>query len=344
MPSFKVKVLFKAIAATISLSSIEVTSFTVSISRTPTKRNHQSLPSIISSSSSMKRSATIIGWDDESSSYTSTFDEPDHDILGQYDNSISHGYNSIADTISQNSEKTASLARLAAAFAPPDQSIKMEDITQIQVIQVSSSHIELSAVVCDESQCVTILVPVPFQHDCTGSCSDSEYECVLNNIDDLDDQAKQLLQQKSLGSRSEERELLRSLYDNTNLKYPHWWVSPQSPDMFGESQYINILNQDTFQDQIQALAKKGLERTQDGHLFEIKRAAVCAIGSAGFYFRAIAVQKDNYDVMSTSSSSKGESPCTILEIPYRFSAHQSSMITDASSLRSAVLSAVSSIQ
>merc|ERR1712165_280947 len=125
-------------------------------------------------------------------------------------------------------------------MGPSDQSIKMEDITQIQVIQVSSSHIELSAVVCDESQCVTILVPVPFQHDCTGSCSDSEYECVLNNIDDLDDQAKQLLKRKSLGSRSEERELLRSLYDSTNLKYPHWWVSPQSPDMFGESQYMNI--------------------------------------------------------------------------------------------------------
>lgn len=332
MPLSKVVLL-----ASVTILSVEVSAFTVSINN-PAKNVYSRL-----TSSSLKRPATIIGWDDESNSYTSSFDEPSNGILGGYDPWSNH-LTSIADSISQSTEQTASLARLAVAFSPPEHSIKLEDITQIQVIQVSNSHMDLSAVVCDESQCVTIFVPVPFQHDCSGCC-DSDHSsteaCVLNNINELDVEAQQLLNQRNLGSPQEEKELLRSLYDSSNLQYPSWWVSPQTYEMSEESLHItNTLNQDGFQNQLQALAKKGLESTQDGYLFEVKRAAVCSIGSAGFYLRAIAVPRDE---ISSQAPLDKESLCTVLEIPIPFSTHQTSMISDAASLRSAVLEAVSSI-
>ena len=339
MPLSKV-VLFKAVTASVTFLSVEVIAFTVSISNPIQKNVYSRL-----TSSSLQRPATIIGWDDESNSYTSSFDEPSKGVLGGIDPWSNH-FTSIADSISQNSEQTASLARLAVAFSPPEHSIKLEDITQIQVIQVSSSHMELSAVVCDESQCVTIFVPVPFQHDCSGCC-DSDHSsteaCVLNNINELDVEVQHLLNQRNLGSQEEERELLRSLHDSSNLQYPSWWISPQTYEMSEESLHItNTLNQDGFQNQLQALAKKGLESTQDGSLFQIKRAAVCSIGPAGFYLRAIAVPPPR-DGKSSQAPLEKESLCTVLEIPIPFSTHQTSMITDAASLRSAVLEIVSSI-
>ncbi len=341
MPSSKI-VLFNAITATFTLFSVEVQSFTVFIN-TSTSVKQYSRPSPTSSRprTSLKRPATIIDWNDESSSYTSSFDEPSHDVFGGYD-STSYTYTSIANSISQSTDKTSSLARLAAAFSPPDQSIKLEDITQIQVIQVSNTHIDLSAVVCDESQCVTILVPVSFQHDCDGSC-DSE-ACVLNNIDKLDVVAQRVLNQRSFGNSEEGEELLRALNDSSNIQYPSWWIAPQSYEMVAESQQIaNTLNQDGFRSEIQALAKKGLEMTQDGHLFDIKRAVVCSIGPAGFYFRAIAIQKhgslSNSHLLDDDTSSY-----TLLEIPFPFSEQQKSRINDPVSLRSTVLEAASSIK
>merc|ERR1712038_1870856 len=147
--------------------------------------------------------ATIIGWDDESDSYTTTFDEP------TYYNSIFNEQTStstaLADTLLvHNMDK---VARLAVAFSPPSHPIKLEDISQIHIINVTNQHIEISVVVCDESQCVTLLVPISFHHDCSIGCSQSSSsdQCILDSIFQLDVEAQELIKQRDVEYNSDLR-------------------------------------------------------------------------------------------------------------------------------------------
>jgi hypothetical protein len=313
-------------------------SFTVQNAYSNNQRNQNLNPRL------RPQKATIIGWDDESDSYQSTFDSS-IDILSEDTND--DDYTSIKDTLSLSAEKQASLARLAVAFAPPDQALNLENINQIQIIEVTNDHIEISAVVCEESECITLLVPVTFPHDCSTEHNSAE-ECVLDNIFELDVQAQQVLRQRTVQKAQEgtdkEKELMAELYDTHDVEFPSWWIAPVSNELSEECLSIKkILNQDGFQTQVKALANEGLAFCDDGYLFEIYRAAVCAIGPAGFYFRAIAVKKDEASDSQLSMPLGEDTHCTILDIPYSAFHKDSHTLLDPSSLRAAVLGAVTDV-
>ncbi len=291
----------------------------------------------------IKRHVTIYEWEENSSSSNpeSTFDAPS-DILSENDTKIlEEEYTTIAEHLTCNKDREASLARLAVAFSPPDRSVKLEDIHRVHIIEVRNDHIEISAVVCDEADCLTLLVPVTFPHDCNVSddeSSDSMEECVLDNIFELDVEAQEVLRQrqieKQLEASDQERELLNALYSSDDIHLPSWWKPPVNDDMVEECQKIKgILNQDEFRSQVKALASDGLAFCDDGDLFEIHRAAVCSIGPAGFYFRAIATKK--------MQSAKKNVSYTILEIPNKAFDGE---ISEASELRAAVLGIVASVE
>merc|ERR550539_2257083 len=147
--------------------------------------------------------ATIIGWDDESDSYISTFDEPEptYYSYGSIFNEEpqTSTYTAITDTLLLHNVDT--VARLAVAFSPPSHPIKLEDISQIHIINVTNQHIEVSVVVCDESQCVTLLVPISFRCDCSAGCSHSSSadQCILNSIFELDVEAQEVIKQRNGG-------------------------------------------------------------------------------------------------------------------------------------------------
>lgn len=291
--------------------------------------------SIIESRTGISRSATIYEWDDDNKKAKSSFDQTK--ILDEdYDEDI---YSTITDHLSHDTEKTASLARLAVAFSPPEQRVNLEDINHIHIIEVANDHIEISAVVCDEKDCITLLVPVTFPHECgsSGVVSDSDMteECVLDNIFELDVEAQEVLRQRRIEKQQEtsdqEKELLSALHSNDDIKLPSWWIPPVNADMVEECQKIKrILNQDGFQSQVKSLAIDGLAYCDEGEAFKIQKAAVCNIGPSGFYFRAIATKLMNNEEY------------TILEIPYNIFNNEE--ISETSQLRAAVLGAVASVE
>ena len=296
--------------------------------------------------------ATIFEWEDNSIS-SSSGSNPTYSFENETPNKIrNEDYTSMAETITQNKDKTASLARLAVAFSPPDQRFNIEDINHIHIIEVTNDHIEISAVICDEADCLTLLVPISFPHDCGGSSSnigtteliDAIEECVLDNIFELDVEAQEVLRQRHIEKHQEasdqQQELLNALYRSDDVQFPSWWIHPIGNDMVEECQKIKgILNQHGFQTQVKALTCNGLVYCDDGKMFEIHKAAVCAVGPAGFYFRAIATKKEEFVKNQLAEE------YTILDIPHKiFSSGGSRPISDASELRAAVLGAVASVE
>ena len=131
--------------------------------------------------------ALIYDWNDDSdttySHDTQIFEtQPIHDSKGQ----------DIATKLTESREKIASFSRLAVAFAPHGHAPKLSNIERVEIMTVDENHVAISAMVCDDIECVTILVPIPFPKQCCASCHDLE-DCVLNNIDDLDVQAQEIL-------------------------------------------------------------------------------------------------------------------------------------------------------
>ena len=110
----------------------------------------------------------------------------------------------LAERITQDRDKTASLARLAAAFSPPERALNVEHITDVSVVDVTHSHIELAAMVCDGNSegCVSLFVPVNFKQECppVGFEDDDDFglleSCVKSNIDALDVEAELNLLEK----------------------------------------------------------------------------------------------------------------------------------------------------
>lgn len=334
-PQKNIATYFSVLTLGIVFCSNDVSAFTIQTAHSTIRQT--------SSRHISSQHATIIGWDDESDSYISSFDEDasiSASLLSEIDDS--QLYTSIADSISHNTDQTASLARLAVAFAPPSQAVNLEDITQIQIIEIASDHIELSAVVCDESQCVTLFVPVTFHHDCGSLGADETMEeCVLDNIFELDVEAQQVIQRREIELKDSmgeiEEEIVSALYNKNDMRYPLWWIHPKNTEMVEECENIKrILNQENFQHQVKALAREGLAFTEDGDLFEIQKAVVTSLGPAGFYFRVVASKK---------FASEVDNQFTVMDISFSLNPFgQNPEIEVPSDLRAAVLGAVASVE
>lgn len=331
----QIMILVSALTISIAFYPNNASAFTIQLA-------HLNKPHTPSIKTNTCHQATIISWDDDTNSYKSTFDEPSTDAetnhlhmpISHLSSTAHHIYTSIADSLSQSRDKIASLARLAVAFSPPEQAVKLEDINQIHILKVTNSHIEISIVVCDDSQCITLLVPVGFRNDCSccGDSDDATLDCVIDNISALDAEAQRILQRRDLDLNhvANSAEVINALHSRNNLDLPSWWTYPKSREMSEECNQIqNILNQENFQVQVRALASKGLAFYEDGKKYEIHRANVSSVGSSGLYFRVFA------------SQSKEGSQLSILDVPLKISSQE---LIYPSDLRAAVLRAVASVE
>ena len=199
--------------------------------------------------------------------------------------SIEDVHGIIADHISHDRQRVGSLARLAAAFAPSDQPLDIQSLDHVGVHAVDGQHMEIEAIMCDQSDCTSVLVPVVFPHACNEDTSgnientDIMEACVIENLEELDDQAKNSL------------ELLEELQYPV-IQYPEWWISSQSmgdPELVQEALTIQrLLNGEEFANDLRNLVCKALGiDIQQSYL--ISKALVADIGPAGFCFKAITV-------------------------------------------------------
>ena len=189
----------------------------------------------------------------------------------------------IADHISHDRQRVGSLARLAVAFAPSDQPLDIQSLDHVGVHSVDGQHMEIEAVMCDQSDCTSVLVPVTFPHECqegTGGNfenTESMEACVIENLDELDNEASNTL------------ELMEELHSPI-IQYPEWWVSALSvgdPELVQEALTIQrLLNGEEFANDVRNLVCKALD-IDSNQSYLISKALVADIGPAGFCFKAI---------------------------------------------------------
>mmetsp|Transcript_18095 Transcript_18095/g.26869 ORF Transcript_18095/g.26869 Transcript_18095/m.26869 type:complete len:330 (-) Transcript_18095:252-1241(-) len=275
-----------------------------------------------------RRPATIYSWDDsDDQTLTSAFD---------YDsNAMStplHTQNHVAELLSQDKDRTATLARLAAAFSK-DSSLKLENIRHVEILAVDNGHIDISAVVCDDETCVTILVPIDFLYTCSDDCG--REECILGNIFHLDELAMKALE-KQTAQISLDNDFLRDYYSQASIDYPWWWIGARevggsltpNTDMVRACDDMKaLLNNVSFEDEIKHFACRLVATQGHGSQHEVLQARVTAVGARGFCMRVLVVDE--------RSSQKQVSQ---VDVSYKFE-HE---ISDASMLRSAVLVAFNS--
>ncbi len=207
------------------------------------------------------------------------------------DNEIPHA--ELADRLFSEPDKASVLARLVSAYSLPEYSIELPNINNVRCLYVDSKHLEIEAVVCDNYECSTLLVPVEFPKECDLDCGLEE--CVLSNVQSLDDQSKDLIQAR-LDYFADEEEAKKA-YDVFNLigtdylkssptKLPEWWVPPLSSEDVSECDMIEkLLNEADWQLEMRGLCKQVLnEVVNDGD--EIKLALVKAVGPAGMVLEA----------------------------------------------------------
>ena len=267
-------------------------------------------------------SATIYSWDDadnqRSSSYYS-FDE--RSTLDSFPSQ-----NDITELLRQDQERIATLARLAATNCQ-DSSLILENIRDVHVVAVDSEHIEISAIMCDDESCVTVLVPVRFLNPCNMVDDSGLTECILENILDLDELALQALKQKDLWKKIDSDEFLMKDYLSQSMtSYPSWWISATETQSYSTLKAFqdmkSFLNNHNFEEEIKSFARQLMSNGNSG--YQLLRARVTEVGPLGICLRAMVLDK-------SSSQERG----LVIDISHRFDKH----VSDADSLRRSVLAA-----
>jgi len=205
-------------------------------------------------------------------------------------------YSQLADRLFRDPDKASVLARLASAYSPPGYSIDLPNINDVRCLHVDNKHLEIEAVVCDNCECSSLLVPVDFPTEC-----DLGYgleECVLNNVQNLDNQGGDLIQGRMNAFADEEE--AQKAYDVFQMiggsdylkpnptKLPEWWVPPTSSEDVSECDMIeSLLNEADWQLEMRGMCKQVLQESGDlGYGDEVQLAVVKAVGPAGMVLEA----------------------------------------------------------
>ena len=258
--------------------------------------------------------ALIYGWDDADD------DEKTSVTMTPFDTGVNHcpptGI-AVAQSLSVDPDRVGSLARLAVAFAPPGQALKLDQIEKVDVLCVAHDHIDIQAIICEDGGCVSLAVPVRLPY----TCDDGGLQgCVIQNLDELDTSAQSTLQ-RSQGSEG---------LDSPVAQFPAWWVHPS---FFLEAECISmlsILNEADFAPDVRALAHDALQKSlqSEAHTYPVQNARVANIGPAGIAMKVQAQQTG------------GTSRSVILDVMYAFP----QPMQDAEALRAAILGAVATAE
>lgn len=245
----------------------------------------------------------------------------------------------LADLLSRDPDNTSTLARIASAFSPPGYMIDLTNINDVRCLNVDNTHLEIEAVVCDNNECSSLLIPVNFPQECN-----LEYEleeCVLNNVEVLDKQGNELIQERThvFGDETEAQkayEVFKLISGSDYLQsnptaFPEWWVPPTSSDDIAECDMIEkLLNEADWQLEMRGLCKQLL---QDSSSDEVQLARVKAIGPAGMILEAnVSLGGKSIDDFG------GVNNVAIVDVPVMFPGDG-----DATNIREHVLNIVSSV-
>jgi hypothetical protein len=174
--------------------------------------------------------------------------------------------------------------------------LNIRDLDQVKILDLGYDHVDLQAVVREGEVCVTLRIPLAFAISCDPShygISDEDNhadgrpslataisECVLNQMEQLDQKASQLIAQREFTEenyeeiQATERQRQALLWGTdvlptgvaapvltADIPLPTWWVDVSSspPELQRECEsMIKLLNDKDFISEIRALATKAI--------------------------------------------------------------------------------------
>lgn len=250
---------------------------------------------------------------------------------------LSFSSHHLADRLSRDPDNASTLARIASAFSPPGYTVDLTNINDARCLHVDNTHLEIEAVVCDNYECSSLLIPVNFPQECNV-----EYgleECVLKNVEDLDKQGNELIQERAhvFADEAEKAyEVFKLVSGSDYLQsnptaLPEWWSPPTSSDDIAECDMIEkLLNEADWQLEMRGLCQQLL---QDSSSDEVQLARVKAIGPAGMILEAhVLLGGKSIDDFG------GVNNVAIVDVPVMFPGDG-----DATNIREHVLNIVSSV-
>ncbi|CAB9513250.1 expressed unknown protein [Seminavis robusta] len=280
--------------------------------------------------------------------YYGTGDEDDEDIVSGLvggDTGEQQQTQASINTQGYMNRHKGALARIVSAFPPQGHALELSRIEDVSVVGFDDKHMEVEASLCEGESCSAVAVPVEFPHSCADTASLGE--CVLDNFEELDQQAELVLQHdewKALNQGNsqdtDDALLSNTLLETTNesVQFPTWWVSSSSdcatPELAAECDTLReLFNEEEFAYEIRLLAKFGLGLAS---LALVEDAVVTAVGPAGIIVQAQLLADD-----SNAGTSTGISTITtdgLVGIPLAFP----KIATTAAELRSNALSVIDS--
>jgi hypothetical protein len=184
----------------------------------------------------------------------------------------------------------------SSPLSPSESFLNIRDLDQVKILDLGYDHVDLQAVVREGEVCVTLRIPLAFAISCDPShygISDEDNhadgrpslataisECVLNQMEQLDQKASQLIAQREFAEenyeeiQAMERQRQTLLWGTdvlptgvaapaltTDISLPTWWVDVSSspPELQRECEsMIKLLNDKDFISEIRALATKAI--------------------------------------------------------------------------------------
>eukprot|EP00584_Thalassiosira_punctigera_P004621 CAMPEP_0172546984 /NCGR_PEP_ID=MMETSP1067-20121228/16641_1 /TAXON_ID=265564 ORGANISM="Thalassiosira punctigera, Strain Tpunct2005C2" /NCGR_SAMPLE_ID=MMETSP1067 /ASSEMBLY_ACC=CAM_ASM_000444 /LENGTH=342 /DNA_ID=CAMNT_0013333999 /DNA_START=158 /DNA_END=1183 /DNA_ORIENTATION=+ len=236
------------------------------------------------------------GYTEDASSLTSTTTE---DIFGSMSGGGVYGmslFGQLASQLSSDPSVTSTLAKLASAFSPPGFAIDLENVNDVRCHALDGRHMEIEAVVCDDLECSSLLVPVDFPEECRADDADALADCILRNVGELDAKGEHLLREREHvfaqeGEAQRALEALQSLdseyFRSTSDSLPEWWIPPSTSDDVSECDLLqDLLNGEDMHEELRVLATHVLLRAGEiGEGGFVRTVRVKAIGPLGVVFK-----------------------------------------------------------
>jgi hypothetical protein len=249
----------------------------------------------------------------------------------------------LADLLSQDPDNASTLARIASAFSPPGYTVDLTSINDVRCLHVDNTHLEIEAVVCDNYECSSLLIPVNFPYEC--NLENGLEECVMKNVEDLEKQGNELIQERE-HVFADEKEAQKAFdvfklvsgsdYIQSNpTALPEWWVPPTSSDDIAECDMIEkLLNEADWQLEMRGLCQQLLQESSSGRPDnEVQFARVKAIGPAGMTLEATVLLGGK-----SIDDFGGVNNVAVVDVPVMFPGDG-----DATNIREHVLNIVSSV-
>ena len=233
----------------------------------------------------------------------------------------------------------STLARLASAFSPPGYDIALENMNDVKCLNLDYHRMDIETMVCDVSQCSSLVVPMTFPEECAIEDYDRErvdhdkcdtdrlQECILRNVERLDAASKEILQERhhTIAEECETRrtfEALRSLNNGKSsiaaTSLPAWWEHPTDDDAITDCDLMrHVLNGNEIRKIVRELVVERIRTGETGEgggeFVNVREVKVDAVGPAGVIVRVI-MSPDGGD----DNEEGGNREMTSIDMPIQF--------------------------